>query len=171
MYGISGRRRLPETELTWLAGYEGSLPVRAGNAAADQLQLDVWGEVLDGLSLTRNALLTAPDDSWDLQIALMEHLEGAWDQPDNGLWEMRGPRRHCEVRDQGLSQHLRPRVARVRGRAGECGVSTSRVSVCAEATRVRRTAARAARSRTRCRTRSTPSRGERHRGTARSRRR
>ncbi len=94
MYGITGKRRLPETELTWLAGYEGSLPVRTGNAAAGQLQLDVWGEVLDGLSLTRNALLTAEDDSWDLQIALMEHLEGAWDQPDNGLWEMRGPRRH-----------------------------------------------------------------------------
>jgi GH15 family glucan-1,4-alpha-glucosidase len=71
--------------------------VRTGNAAAAQLQLDVWGEVLDGLSLTRNALLTGPgdvDDSWDLQIALMEHLEGAWNQPDNGLWEMRGRRRH-----------------------------------------------------------------------------
>jgi GH15 family glucan-1,4-alpha-glucosidase len=97
MYGITGKRRLPETELTWLGGYEGSSPVRTGNAAAAQLQLDVWGEVLDGLSLTRNALLTGPgdvDDSWDLQIALMEHLEGAWDQPDNGLWEMRGRRRH-----------------------------------------------------------------------------
>jgi GH15 family glucan-1,4-alpha-glucosidase len=94
MYGIAGKRRLPETELTWLAGYEGSLPVRTGNAAAGQLQLDVWGEVLDGLALTRNALLTAEDDSWDLQIALMEHLEGAWNQPDNGLWEMRGQRRH-----------------------------------------------------------------------------
>ncbi len=94
MYGITGKRRLPETELTWLAGYEGSLPVRTGNAAAGQLQIDVWGEVLDGLSLTRNAFLAAPDDSWDLQIALMEHLEGAWSQPDNGLWEMRGARRH-----------------------------------------------------------------------------
>jgi GH15 family glucan-1,4-alpha-glucosidase len=94
MYGITGKRRLPETELTWLAGYEGSSPVRTGNAAAGQLQLDVWGEVLDGLSLTRNALLTTKDDSWDLQIALMDHLEGAWNQPDNGLWEMRGPRRH-----------------------------------------------------------------------------
>jgi GH15 family glucan-1,4-alpha-glucosidase len=94
MYGITGKRRLPETELDWLAGYQGSSPVRTGNAAAGQLQLDVWGEVLDCLSLTRNALLTGPDDSWDLQIALMEHLEGAWDQPDNGLWEMRGRRRH-----------------------------------------------------------------------------
>jgi GH15 family glucan-1,4-alpha-glucosidase len=97
MYGITGKRRLPEAELTWLKGYESSSPVRTGNAAAGQLQLDVWGEVLDGLSLTRNALLAGPggsDESWDLQVALMEHLEGAWNQPDNGLWEMRGPRRH-----------------------------------------------------------------------------
>ena len=94
MYGIDGRRRLPETELDWLAGYEGSRPVRTGNAAADQLQLDVWGEVLDGLALTRRAGVPAADDSWDLQVALMEHLEGAWTQPDNGLWEVRGPRRH-----------------------------------------------------------------------------
>ena len=94
MYSLDGTRRLPEFELPWLRGYENSAPVRVGNAAADQLQLDVWGEVLDGLSLTRKALLHRPDDSWDIQVALMEHLEGAWNQPDNGLWEMRGPRRH-----------------------------------------------------------------------------
>ncbi|MDZ4351742.1 glycoside hydrolase family 15 protein (plasmid) [Arthrobacter sp. FW306-05-C] len=94
MYSLDGRRRLPEAEIPWLAGYEDSTPVRTGNAAADQLQLDVWGEVLDGLSLTRNALLHDADDSWDIQIALMDHLEDAWQQPDNGLWEMRGPRRH-----------------------------------------------------------------------------
>lgn len=94
MYGVDGRRRLPETELDWLAGYEGSTPVRTGNAAAGQLQLDVWGEVLDGLSLTRRAAPSEVDDSWDLQVALMEHLEGAWQEPDNGLWEMRGPRQH-----------------------------------------------------------------------------
>jgi GH15 family glucan-1,4-alpha-glucosidase len=94
MYGLDGSRRLPEYELPWLDGYEGSLPVRVGNAAADQLQLDVWGEVLDGLSLPRKALLHSPDDSWDVQTALIEHLEGAWRQPDNGLWEVRGPRQH-----------------------------------------------------------------------------
>ena len=94
MYGIDGTRRLPETELPWLSGFEGSKPVRIGNAAAPQLQLDVWGEVLDGLSLTRAAFPDTADDSWDIQVALMEYLEGAWDQPDNGLWEMRGPRRH-----------------------------------------------------------------------------
>ena len=94
MYGLHGERRLPELTLDWLAGYEKSTPVRVGNAAASQLQLDVWGEVLDGLALTRSALLQHPDDSWDVQVALMEHLETAWNQPDNGLWEMRGPRRH-----------------------------------------------------------------------------
>ncbi len=94
MYGLDGTRRLPETILPWLRGYEGSAPVRVGNAAADQLQLDVWGEVLDGLSLTRNALTGGADDSWDIQVALMDHLEGVWDSPDNGLWEVRGPRRH-----------------------------------------------------------------------------
>ena len=94
MYGIHGERRLPEMELPWLAGYENSKPVRIGNGAAAQLQLDVWGEVLDCLSLTRSSLLKHTDDSWDLQVALMQHLETIWDQPDNGLWEMRGPRRH-----------------------------------------------------------------------------
>ncbi len=94
MYGLDGTRRLPEAELPWLAGYEGSTPVRVGNGAADQVQLDVWGEVLDGLALTRASRLGATDESWDVQVALIEHLEGAWDEPDNGLWEMRGPRRH-----------------------------------------------------------------------------
>ncbi|WP_427172484.1 glycoside hydrolase family 15 protein [Arthrobacter sp. 92] len=94
MYGIHGQRRLPEMELPWLAGYEKSTPVRIGNGAAGQLQLDVWGEVLDCLALTRNSLLKHTDEAWDVQVALMEHLERVWHRPDNGLWEMRGPRRH-----------------------------------------------------------------------------
>ena len=94
MYALDGSRRIPEAELPWLAGYENSKPVRTGNAASDQLQLDVWGETLDGLALARQAGVAAHDDAWDLQVALMEHLEGNWQQPDNGLWEMRGPRRH-----------------------------------------------------------------------------
>ena len=94
MYGIHGERRLPEMELPWLAGYENSAPVRIGNGAAGQLQLDVWGEVLDCLALTRHSLLKHSDEAWDVQVALMEHLEGAWQRPDNGLWEMRGPQRH-----------------------------------------------------------------------------
>jgi GH15 family glucan-1,4-alpha-glucosidase len=94
MYALDGARRLPESELSWLAGYEGSTPVRIGNAASDQLQLDVWGETLDGLAMARDAAMGSHDDAWDLQVALMNHLEGNWDQPDNGLWEMRGDRRH-----------------------------------------------------------------------------
>jgi GH15 family glucan-1,4-alpha-glucosidase len=94
MYALDGARRLPESELPWLAGYENSTPVRIGNAASDQLQLDVWGETLDGLAMARDAAMGAHDDAWDVQVALMDHLEGNWDQPDNGLWEMRGERRH-----------------------------------------------------------------------------
>jgi GH15 family glucan-1,4-alpha-glucosidase len=94
MYALDGTRRIPEAELPWLAGYENSRPVRTGNAASDQLQLDVWGEILDGLALARNAGISTHDNAWDMQVALMNHLEGTWDQPDNGLWEMRGPRRH-----------------------------------------------------------------------------
>jgi GH15 family glucan-1,4-alpha-glucosidase len=94
MYGLDGTRRLPEYELPWLAGYEGSSPVRIGNGAADQFQLDVWGEVLDGLHVGRESGLAASSDAWALQRALMDFLEGHWDSPDNGLWEVRGPRRH-----------------------------------------------------------------------------
>jgi GH15 family glucan-1,4-alpha-glucosidase len=93
MYALDGSRRVPEYELPWLAGYEGASPVRVGNAASDQFQLDVWGETLDGLHLARLAGLAATSDAWDLQRALLDYLEGAWDQPDNGLWEVRGPRR------------------------------------------------------------------------------
>jgi GH15 family glucan-1,4-alpha-glucosidase len=94
MYGLDGTRRLPEQNLPWLSGYAASRPVRIGNAAAGQLQLDVWGEVLDVLHLARQADMTRVDDAWDLQVALMDHLEGHWMEPDNGLWEVRGSRRH-----------------------------------------------------------------------------
>lgn len=94
MYGLDGRRRLPEETIDWLPGYEGSRPVRVGNAASDQLQLDVWGEVLDGLSLTRSTIGSGDDDAWNVQLSLIEHLAERWKEPDNGLWEMRGPQRH-----------------------------------------------------------------------------
>jgi GH15 family glucan-1,4-alpha-glucosidase len=94
VYSIDGARRLPEAELPWLAGYEGSSPVRTGNAASGQLQLDVWGETLDALFLARQAGLPIDRDAWALQTALMNHLESAWREPDNGLWEVRGERQH-----------------------------------------------------------------------------
>ena len=94
LYSIDGTRRLPEAELPWLSGYEDSRPVRTGNAAAGQLQLDVWGETLDALFLARQAGLPADPDAWALQVALMNYLESAWREPDNGLWEVRGGRQH-----------------------------------------------------------------------------
>ncbi len=93
LYGVAGERRLPEYDLDWLAGYAGSRPVRIGNAAAGQLQLDVYGEVMNTLSLARDARLGAHPDSWQLQVALLDWLEGNWRQPDEGLWEVRGGRR------------------------------------------------------------------------------
>ena len=93
MYGLSGERRLPELELEWLPGYEGSCPVRIGNAASLQLQLDVFGEVMDALHLSCRTGLAAHDAAWALQQALMEHLETVWQEPDEGIWEVRGPRR------------------------------------------------------------------------------
>ncbi|MCI4066502.1 glycoside hydrolase family 15 protein [Micromonospora sp. R77] len=93
MYALDGTRRIPEQTLDWLGGYAGSRPVRTGNAAAEQLQLDVWGEVLDGLHLSREAGIAATEAAWDVQRALLDFLEGNWRQPDNGLWEVRGPRR------------------------------------------------------------------------------
>ncbi|CAL9367799.1 Trehalase [Streptomyces sp. enrichment culture] len=94
MYGLGGERRLPETELPWLSGYENSAPVRIGNAAVDQLQLDVYGEVLDALHLARTAGLPAERQGWRIQLALLDFLERNWRRPDEGLWEVRGPRRH-----------------------------------------------------------------------------
>src|SRR5207237_6816239 len=94
MYGPAGERRLPEYEVSWLAGYERSAPVRVGNAAADQFQLDVWGEVMDAMHQAMRAGIDQARAAWALQVALMDFLEGHWEEPDNGLWEVRGPRRH-----------------------------------------------------------------------------
>jgi GH15 family glucan-1,4-alpha-glucosidase len=94
MYGLAGERRLPEFELPWLSGFAGSIPVRIGNEAVNQLQLDVYGEVMDSLSLARAAGLSAKPHIWALQKALMTYLRSAWRQPDEGLWEVRGGRRH-----------------------------------------------------------------------------
>ena len=94
MYGLAGERRLTEYEVPWLAGYEGAAPVRIGNAASDQLQLDVYGEVLDALYQARRMGLAPSEEGWKLERLLVEHLETIWDQPDEGIWEVRGGRRH-----------------------------------------------------------------------------
>ncbi|WP_030753329.1 glycoside hydrolase family 15 protein [Streptomyces sp. NRRL F-5135] len=94
MYGLGGERRLPETELPWLSGYAGSRPVRTGNGAVDQLQLDVYGEVMDSLHLARASGLPPKPHAWSIQQSLLGFLESKWREPDEGLWEVRGPRRH-----------------------------------------------------------------------------
>jgi GH15 family glucan-1,4-alpha-glucosidase len=93
MYGLAGERRLPEWTIGWLPGYEDAAPVRIGNAAATQLQLDVYGEVMDALHQARKGGLAAHDASWNIQRTLMDHLEKIWTQPDEGIWEVRGARR------------------------------------------------------------------------------
>jgi GH15 family glucan-1,4-alpha-glucosidase len=94
MYGLSGERRLNEFELEGLPGYDGSRPVRIGNAAHRQLQLDVFGELMDVLHVARRYGLPPDSNAWAFQKELMAFLEKAWSEPDEGIWEVRGPRRH-----------------------------------------------------------------------------
>lgn len=94
MYGMAGERHLSEHEVPHLTGYMNSKPVRVGNAASRQLQLDVFGEVLDSLYLTRRSGLVSSTDIWDLEVALARHLESLWREPDEGIWEVRGGRRN-----------------------------------------------------------------------------
>jgi GH15 family glucan-1,4-alpha-glucosidase len=94
MYGIAGERRLTEWEVPWLPGYENSQPVRIGNDAHRQLQLDVYGEVMDAFHQARLGGLAATESGWDLQIAMLHRLESAGHEPDESIWEVRGPRRH-----------------------------------------------------------------------------
>jgi GH15 family glucan-1,4-alpha-glucosidase len=94
MYGVAGERRLTELELPWLSGFAGSQPVRVGNAASGQLQLDVYGELLDALYQARRNGLAASPDTWRLGLKLLDWLESGWREEDQGIWEVRGPRRH-----------------------------------------------------------------------------
>jgi GH15 family glucan-1,4-alpha-glucosidase len=94
MYGIAGERQLHERELPWLPGFENSRPVRVGNAAYAQLQIDVYGEVIDALFQARRGGLPPSPEAWRLANALIAHLETIWDQPDEGIWEVRGGRQH-----------------------------------------------------------------------------
>jgi GH15 family glucan-1,4-alpha-glucosidase len=118
MYSVLGDRRLTELELPWLSGYEGSTPVRIGNGASEQLQIDVYGEVMDAFYQARAHGMKVDKTSWSLQGKLLEELEQRWRGPDEGIWEVRGPRRHfthskvmawvafdravCSVEKQGL---------------------------------------------------------------------
>ena len=94
MYGAAGERRLDEWEVDWLPGYEGSDPVRIGNAAAGQYQLDVYGEVMSALYESAQPTDTMENPAWEFQLSMMEFLETGWREPDDGIWEVRGPRRH-----------------------------------------------------------------------------
>ncbi len=94
MYGPAGERTLVEREIPWLPGYEGSAPVRIGNAAAGQFQLDVYGEVIGALHEGRRLGLDSSGPAWDLERAIMDFLESGWKEPDDGIWEVRGPQRH-----------------------------------------------------------------------------
>jgi GH15 family glucan-1,4-alpha-glucosidase len=93
LYGLDGRRRIREEEVPWLPGYEGSRPVRIGNAAFEQRQLDVYGELMDAMHQRDGEPEAIDSHGWTLQQALLEFLETCWDQPDEGIWEVRGPRR------------------------------------------------------------------------------
>ena len=94
MYGVAGERWLAEYEADWLPGYEGSRPVRVGNAASEQVQLDIYGEIIDAFTTARTHGLEASDHAWRLSVKLLEFLEEAWRKPDSGIWEVRGPNRH-----------------------------------------------------------------------------
>src|SRR5262249_22336224 len=103
MYGLSGERQLTEWEVPWLPGYQGAAPVRIGNAASVQLQLDVYGELMDAIYQARKGALAPIESAWPQQLTLIEHLEQIWDQPDDGIWEVRGgpPPLHL-IQDHGM---------------------------------------------------------------------
>jgi len=94
LYSVTGERRLDEIEIDWLPGYTGAFPVRVGNAASRQFQLDVYGEVMDTLHLARAAGLKPQSAAWRIQVVLLQLLESNWQEPDEGIWEIRGPRQH-----------------------------------------------------------------------------
>jgi GH15 family glucan-1,4-alpha-glucosidase len=124
MYGVAGERRLPEWEADWLPGYEGSAPVRIGNAAAGQLQLDVYGEVIDALELSWRSGMHDDDHTWSLQRSLLGFLERHWTEPDEGLWEVRGPRRHF-VHSKVMTWVAFDRAARYADDQGETDLAAS----------------------------------------------
>ncbi|MBP2703606.1 glycoside hydrolase family 15 protein [Microbispora sp. RL4-1S] len=120
LYGVAGERRLPELTLDWLSGYEESRPVRIGNSAAGQLQLDIYGEVVNALYQARKHGMPPNDHAWAMIRKVMEFLEHNWDQPDEGLWEVRGPRRHF-VHSKVMAWVAADRMVRVVEELGRTG--------------------------------------------------
>ena len=94
MYGLKGERQLVEWEVDWLAGYENSRPVRVGNAASQQVQLDIYGEMLDSFFHAQHSMRRHTEDDFRVLVLLLEHLETIWQEPDHGIWEMRGEPQH-----------------------------------------------------------------------------
>jgi GH15 family glucan-1,4-alpha-glucosidase len=129
MYGPAGERRLTELEIDWLPGYEDSKPVRIGNAASEQFQLDVYGDLMDALLHAREHGLHPDEHAWRLQTAVLDFLEGAWDQPDEGIWEVRGPRRHF-VHSKVMAWVAFDRAARTIERFGMSGDARRYRRVC-----------------------------------------
>ncbi len=121
MYGVGGERRLTELELDWLPGYEGSTPVRIGNEASTQFQLDVFGEVMDAALTGASARLPGQVGyGGEVILALMEHLEQVWNDPDDGIWEVRGPRRHF-TQSKVMAWVAFDRAIRLAQAAGDAG--------------------------------------------------
>ena len=127
MYGPAGERRLTELEVDWLPGYEGSSPVRIGNAASEQFQLDVYGELMDAIDRARTHGIAVHEVIWRIQVAIMRFLVDHWSDPDDGIWEVRGPRRAVHpLQGHGLGR-LRPRRSQCRGpRSGGTGRQVAR---------------------------------------------
>ncbi|HYD48404.1 MAG TPA: glycoside hydrolase family 15 protein, partial [Terriglobales bacterium] len=120
MYGLGGERRLHELQLPWLPGYEGSVPVRVGNRAYSQFQLDVYGEIMDAFYFARRNERPDHDDAWDMELVLLEHLKEVWREPDEGIWEVRGPRRHF-VHSKMMAWVAFDRAVKAVDRHGMCG--------------------------------------------------
>jgi GH15 family glucan-1,4-alpha-glucosidase len=131
MYGCAGERRLTELELDWLPGYEDSRPVRIGNAASEQFQLDVYGELMDALLHAREHGLPPDEHAWKLQRTVLDFLEGAWDQPDEGIWEVRGPRRHF-VHSKVMAWVAFDRAAKTVERFGQRGDADRWREICGD---------------------------------------
>ena len=134
MYGITGERRLTELELPWLDGFLNSKPVRVGNAASEQRQLDVYGELVDAFSLGRRMGIPPTSESWAMGCTIIEGLERIWREPDSGLWEERGPPQHCHLLQGNGLGGFRPRdlggagSSRTAGAAGKVDRATGRDS-------------------------------------------